>query len=138
MTWGATIVGYQVGVGILLSVIVGLIFLVPFWAASSRRLHDTGRSGWWILFVITAIGAIPVIIWWAKATPTTSPPNTNASSDSDVKVATAESSPSLGPSGSGGSLGTNDKPRLENVAGGKNIDAAIDAMKKALEVSKWR
>jgi uncharacterized membrane protein YhaH (DUF805 family) len=127
-----------VGVGISLSVIVGLIFLVPFWAASSRRLHDTGRSGWWILLGITAIGAIPVIIWWAKATPTIAPPNTNASSHSDVKVATVESITSLGASDSRGSLGTNDKPPLENAAGGKNIDSAIEAMKKALEVSKWR
>jgi uncharacterized membrane protein YhaH (DUF805 family) len=138
MNWGATIVGYQVGVGILLSVIVCIIFFVPLWAVSSRRLHDTGRSGWWTLLVITVFGAIPVIIWWAKATPTVPQPNASSSSHSAVKVATAESSLALGPSGSRGSLGTNDKPPVENAAGSKNIDAAIDAMKKALEVSKWR
>ena len=28
-----------------------------------RRLHDTGKSGWHQLWVITIIGIIPLIIW---------------------------------------------------------------------------
>ena len=29
--------------------LIGLIFLIPSLAVSVRRLHDTNRSGWWIL-----------------------------------------------------------------------------------------
>lgn len=35
-----------------------LILLVPTLAAGARRLHDTGRSGWWQL-----LGLIPVVGW---------------------------------------------------------------------------
>jgi uncharacterized membrane protein YhaH (DUF805 family) len=65
MSWGGTLVGHQIGVGDLLSHIVNLAFFIPTLAASSRRLHDTGRSGWWILLLITVIGLIPLVIWWA-------------------------------------------------------------------------
>lgn len=40
--------------------------LIPTMAAYSRRLHDTGRSGWMWLWSITGIGAIPVLIWFAQ------------------------------------------------------------------------
>jgi uncharacterized membrane protein YhaH (DUF805 family) len=28
-------------------------------------LHDTGRSGWWLIIAITVIGYIVLIIFWA-------------------------------------------------------------------------
>jgi len=40
----------------LLGGIYSLAVLVPSLAVSVRRLHDTGRSGWWLL-----IGLVPVI-----------------------------------------------------------------------------
>jgi len=47
------------GIG-LLSGIYALVMLVPGIAVTIRRLHDTGRSGWWIL-----IALVPIIggIW---------------------------------------------------------------------------
>ena len=33
-------------------------------AETVRRLHDTDRSGWWYLIVLTIIGIIPLIIWF--------------------------------------------------------------------------
>lgn len=45
----------EVGV---LSTIFGLIILIPSLSVTVRRLHDTGRSGAWIL-----IGLIPLIGW---------------------------------------------------------------------------
>jgi uncharacterized membrane protein YhaH (DUF805 family) len=33
----------------VLVVVVGVIMLLPALAVSVRRLHDTGRSGWWVL-----------------------------------------------------------------------------------------
>ena len=38
-------------------------FLIP---VTTRRLHDTGRSGWLQLLSLTIIGFIPLIIWWAQ------------------------------------------------------------------------
>ena len=47
--------------------IASLVFLLPSLALVARRLHDTGRSGWWFLIVFTIIG-IPVLLYWlAKA-----------------------------------------------------------------------
>lgn len=31
-----------------------LAVLLPFYAVGARRLHDTGRSGWWMLLAVTA------------------------------------------------------------------------------------
>src|SRR5947209_2955356 len=45
----------RAGVG-LLGGLYSLVVLVPSLAVTVRRLHDTGRTGWWIL-----IGLIPVI-----------------------------------------------------------------------------
>lgn len=45
------------GYGVL-SGLFALALLIPAIAVGVRRLHDTGRSGWWIL-----IGLIPVIGW---------------------------------------------------------------------------
>ncbi|CAN5185409.1 DUF805 domain-containing protein [soil metagenome] len=46
---------------------IGTIFnlatFIPAIAAATRRLHDTGRSGWWQLLYFTIIGAIVVIVW---------------------------------------------------------------------------
>lgn len=48
----------------------GLLNLALFLPVSPwcRRLHDTNRSGWWQLLVLTIIGIIPLIIWWASDT----------------------------------------------------------------------
>ena len=45
--------------------LVAIVFLLPNWAAAVRRLHDTGRSGWWLLIGLTIIGMIPLLIWFA-------------------------------------------------------------------------
>jgi len=44
--------------GFIVNCLVSLALLLPQVAAATRRLHDTGRSGWWQL-----IGLIPVIGW---------------------------------------------------------------------------
>ena len=45
--------------------LVAIVFLLPNWAAAVRRLHDTGRCGWWLLTGLTIIGMIPLLIWFA-------------------------------------------------------------------------
>jgi len=45
----------------------GLAVLVPSLAVAVRRLHDIGRSGWWLLVgLIPLIGFIVLIVWYAK------------------------------------------------------------------------
>lgn len=45
-----------------------LAMILPTIAAATRRLHDTGRSGWWqLLAFIPIVGGIIVIVWLASA-----------------------------------------------------------------------
>jgi uncharacterized membrane protein YhaH (DUF805 family) len=37
--------------------------LIPALAVSVRRLHDTGRSGWWFLLNFVPFGAIVVLVF---------------------------------------------------------------------------
>ena len=51
----------------LLQPLYSLGVLLPSLAVSARRLHDIGRSGWWMLIVlIPLVGWIIAIIWYAK------------------------------------------------------------------------
>ncbi len=44
--------------------IAGLLLFLPTFAVFVRRLHDTGRSGWWLLLgFIPLIGAIVLLIF---------------------------------------------------------------------------
>ena len=59
----------------LLSGLFWLAVLVPSIAVGVRRLHDTGRSGWWLLIgFIPLIGAIVLIVFFLFD----SQPGTNA------------------------------------------------------------
>ncbi len=52
----------------VLSRLLGLVFLVPGLAVGARRLHDTGRSGWWqLLIFVPVIGEIVLLVWFATA-----------------------------------------------------------------------
>lgn len=48
-----------------LDLLVSLAIFLPGLGVTVRRLHDTGRSGWWVLLSFTIIGIIPLIIWYA-------------------------------------------------------------------------
>ena len=43
--------------------ITNLVLLIPGFALSVRRLHDIGKSGWWLLLVFTVIGILLIIFW---------------------------------------------------------------------------
>jgi uncharacterized membrane protein YhaH (DUF805 family) len=54
------------GIG-LLSGIYSLAVLIPGIAVSVRRLHDTNRSGWWLLIsLIPLIGAIVLLVFMVQ------------------------------------------------------------------------
>ena len=55
------LMGYESG---FFELVAYVIVLLPGLAVGARRLHDTGRSGWWQLLYLTIIGIIVLIVWW--------------------------------------------------------------------------
>jgi uncharacterized membrane protein YhaH (DUF805 family) len=50
----------------VLGLLYSLAVLLPSLAVGVRRLHDTGRSGWWLLIsLIPLIGAIVLVVFFA-------------------------------------------------------------------------
>lgn len=50
-----------------MGIVSGIFFLAtafPQLSLTFRRLHDTGKSGWWFLLSFTIIGLIPLLVWW--------------------------------------------------------------------------
>ena len=53
----------EAGIG-LLGLVYALGVLIPGLAVSVRRLHDIGRSGWWLLIILLPlIGAIVLLVF---------------------------------------------------------------------------
>ena len=51
----------------ILSSIWSLITLIPGIALCVRRLHDIGKSGWWVLLeLVPLVGIIILIIWYCQ------------------------------------------------------------------------
>lgn len=51
----------------LISILLTLALIVPAIAVGVRRLHDTNRSGWWMLaFIIPLLGLILALFWLTK------------------------------------------------------------------------
>lgn len=52
---------------IWLTTIFSLVMLVPGLSYAARRLHDTGRSGWWqLIILVPLIGLIVLIVFLAQ------------------------------------------------------------------------
>jgi uncharacterized membrane protein YhaH (DUF805 family) len=66
----------EIGTAILLALILfSLASIIPALAVAVRRMHDTNRSGWWLLlYLLPIIGSIILLIW--KCTSGTPGPNT--------------------------------------------------------------
>ncbi len=47
-----------------LNTIAYLAVFIPSISVTARRLHDIGKSGWWMLLALTGIGIILLIIWY--------------------------------------------------------------------------
>ncbi|MFG1479950.1 DUF805 domain-containing protein [Xanthobacter sp. V4C-4] len=47
--------------------LVNLLLFLPALAVTVRRLHDVGRSGWWVLIMmLPAIGFLLLLFWWVQ------------------------------------------------------------------------
>lgn len=87
-------VGAENSVGVLGS-IYSLAVLIPSLAVTARRLHDTNRSGWWILIgLIPLIGAIVLIIFAAMDSTTD---NKYGPNPKGMQTAAATATPSAAP-----------------------------------------
>lgn len=65
----ATMAGDKVGVALIaiLFELYDLGTILPGVTVGVRRLHDIGRSGWWLfLAFLPLIGAIVLLIWFAR------------------------------------------------------------------------
>ena len=47
-----------------LSALLGLAVILPNLAVAARRLHDTGRTAWWLLLGLVPVIGILVLIWF--------------------------------------------------------------------------
>lgn len=56
--WGNAALG-------LVGAIFALVTFVPNISISVRRLHDLGKSGWWLLLLLIPIVGLVVILYWA-------------------------------------------------------------------------
>lgn len=55
--------------------VLGIAALNPLWSLATllpsifvavRRLHDHGRTGWWLLLALTGIGLLVLLYWYIK------------------------------------------------------------------------
>jgi len=44
-------------------IVYALAVIIPSLSVSVRRLHDIGRTGWWLLLYFTVVGGILLIVW---------------------------------------------------------------------------
>ncbi len=51
----------------IIDLLIFLVFIVPTISVTARRLHDTGRSGWWqLMALIPLLGALILLFWVVK------------------------------------------------------------------------
>lgn len=65
----------QIALGVF--VVVGLAALLPWIAIAVRRLHDTNRSGWWILLYFVPAGSIALAVFLALPSEPPAAPQTS-------------------------------------------------------------
>ena len=65
----SAILGFVLGLlgkfGAILLWIISLVLCVPMLAMAVRRLHDTNKSGLFLLLSLTVLGNIVLIVFWA-------------------------------------------------------------------------
>lgn len=73
--WYLFVVVGQIALGVVSSIAAGVFAvgtLLPYFAVSTRRLHDTDRSGWWqLLMFLPVIGWLVLLYWFYQ--PSVSP-----------------------------------------------------------------
>lgn len=84
----ASIVDMILGIYPVLAVVASLAILLPSLGITFRRLHDTGRSGWWLLiWILPIIGFIVILVF--MLTGSDGPNKYGAGPDTDAASAPA-------------------------------------------------
>jgi uncharacterized membrane protein YhaH (DUF805 family) len=60
----SALLGHSGNGGGPISGVASLALLLPSLAVGARRLHDIGRSGWWLLIGLIPIIGTLILIWW--------------------------------------------------------------------------
>lgn len=60
----AALFGTGPGATRLLNPLFSLAVFLPSLAVSVRRLHDIGRTGWWVLIYLIPVVGFLVLLWW--------------------------------------------------------------------------
>ncbi len=67
--WYGAVFALLVSVGLSIlggSGLIGILQLaieLPMLSLAVRRLHDVGKSGWWVLLMLTGFGMIALLVW---------------------------------------------------------------------------
>lgn len=68
MIFGGTVTqiegGYSYASNGPLAAIWSLVILLPAISVLVRRLHDTGRSGWWYWILLVPLVGVLLLLWW--------------------------------------------------------------------------
>ena len=68
LLWGVGVAALGFPKGEVVAIVYGLATILPVLGVDIRRLHDTNRTGWWIVIgLIPIIGAIVLIVFFASA-----------------------------------------------------------------------
>jgi uncharacterized membrane protein YhaH (DUF805 family) len=62
--WWFVLLNFILGWIPVINMIWGLVVLIPSIAVGVRRLHDTGRSGWWYLLCLIPIANLVLIYFF--------------------------------------------------------------------------
>ncbi len=66
---------FKIPTSTVLAIIINLALILPGLALSIRRLHDSGKSGWWLLIsFVPLIGAIILLYFYVQPTKTVGNP----------------------------------------------------------------
>ena len=62
--WYFVLFSLIIGLIPIVNLIVGLISIIPGIAVCVRRLHDIGKSGWWLLLCLIPIINLILLVWY--------------------------------------------------------------------------
>ena len=71
----------------ILVLVISLALALPLLAVSARRLHDTGRSAWWLLLSFVPFVGIALLVFWCMDS--TPEPNSHGPSPKDTGLPVA-------------------------------------------------